>query len=543
MRFLSFLISFAIVFVVNHAHAWVDIKNANLAMTRTDFKVEGLGPDLLLERTYNSRVDQLGLFGRGWCSNIESSLTMVAKGLAVYRYCGAGRAKIFKSAAYNEADDQTAIEKLVQAVRERKSAEAKIPNFFKAALKYDIEIRATLVRNYGVTFAAGDGEKFAISNFPEGTRLVSEKGRFLLTEENGDVLQFDSSGNLAGISDRNGHEMTIEWAKGLPQSIVDSQKRRIVLRSDAGGHLVEASGPGGRKLKYRYSNEGWLAEVEVAGQKETYEYDSTANLTRFRWGKVDLAVRYDVKSDRVTEVTTPVCTTKYKYDLKRDQQKMSAELDSKCEGKARELVKYDFTFKENNSGRLYQAEMTAVDAEKNRTAIRYVDDNKPVWMERKGIVTEFSYDERGRLHTVKSPTGVAEYKYDEAGRLSVFTAIRRKGSARREIKYAYSPSGVLKSANDGATETKFSYDSQGRLSSVSNNKGRKFEVTHRSPASEVPSGLKSPSDGKIDLAYDLKGKLIPPRDEAALKRFVIVMGAFEELTEPAAEVWRQGGAR
>ncbi|MEK7358073.1 MAG: DUF6531 domain-containing protein, partial [Bdellovibrionota bacterium] len=105
MRFLTFIISLAVFLDLSTALAWVDLKNANLAISRKDFEVEESGPDLILQRTYNSRVEHAGIFGRGWCSNVESTLTFVSKTVAVFQFCGVGRAKIFKAKSYDMAED------------------------------------------------------------------------------------------------------------------------------------------------------------------------------------------------------------------------------------------------------------------------------------------------------------------------------------------------------------------------------------------------------------------------------------------------------
>ncbi|MEK7357817.1 MAG: DUF6531 domain-containing protein, partial [Bdellovibrionota bacterium] len=214
MRILSFIIILAVSFATDSARAWVDLKNANLAISRKDFEVEESGPDLVLERTYNSRVEHAGVFGRGWCSNVESTLTFVSKSVAVFQFCGVGRAKIFKSKAYDAAEDAKALETLIATVGEKMARDAKIPKDFATYLKSDIELRALLVRNYGVSFPVADGDTFAISNFPEASEISVGKGRFVMREEDGDRFEFDSAGALASISDRVGQTIKIVSEKG-----------------------------------------------------------------------------------------------------------------------------------------------------------------------------------------------------------------------------------------------------------------------------------------------------------------------------------------
>ena len=56
--------------------AVVDMKNANFADTWFDLIAPGTGFDLRVTRTYNSRSVFNGIFGYGWCSNLETSLNI-----------------------------------------------------------------------------------------------------------------------------------------------------------------------------------------------------------------------------------------------------------------------------------------------------------------------------------------------------------------------------------------------------------------------------------------------------------------------------------
>ena len=49
----------------------VDTRSAGYSKTFVDFRSPGTGFLLTAERTYNSRSLYNGLFGFGWCSNLE----------------------------------------------------------------------------------------------------------------------------------------------------------------------------------------------------------------------------------------------------------------------------------------------------------------------------------------------------------------------------------------------------------------------------------------------------------------------------------------
>jgi|GEM_PF-6162423 len=534
----AFILVIALSFV-STAKAWVDIKNANFSLTRTDFQSDELGPDLVLERVYNSRANHRGLFGYGWCSNLESKVTLVSKGLAVYQYCGVGRAKVFKSVGYTSKDDDAALEALLKLVRESKSASAKMPATFKTAVKNDIELRATLARNYQFELHANEGEKFAVANFPDSSGVEFSKNQFLMRDENGKLTRFDSEGNLIQVSDRMGRALSLTWKGSCPQVLTGSNKNRVVFTCDSQGDLTSACGPSGKKVSYQFSKDGDLVGVEGRSEPEAFEYDGDHNLTRFKSAALEVKVKYDAQNDHVLEVIAPDCTRKYKYDVNREEKKLAVSVDSRCESKPKETVKYDFDFSESASGALYESSMTAQDSEGRRTSIQYGSENKPTRFEHGKKITELKYDERGRLKETKIDSKKTAFLYDDQGRLASVKFSSAQGQSR-EIRYEYDAKGVLRSAHLGSAVIHYDRDSMGRLAVVANEAGQRVEIGYRSPASTRPSTISSTKDGKIDLIYnETTGQVSPPKGDEALRKFVSIYSTYEDLIGPAAEALKR----
>ncbi len=65
---------FTILFGSLNAVATVDMKNANFTDDWVDLKFPSTGFNLSVERTYHSRILYNGMFGFGWCSDLEQKL-------------------------------------------------------------------------------------------------------------------------------------------------------------------------------------------------------------------------------------------------------------------------------------------------------------------------------------------------------------------------------------------------------------------------------------------------------------------------------------
>jgi hypothetical protein len=63
----------------------VNTYNGNFYTQDTDFTIDGRGLPLTVNRTYNSRSDESGVFGFGWSSNLDQKLIFANDDLVLYR--------------------------------------------------------------------------------------------------------------------------------------------------------------------------------------------------------------------------------------------------------------------------------------------------------------------------------------------------------------------------------------------------------------------------------------------------------------------------
>lgn len=89
------IVMFLLMFLPSPAQATVDVRNGNFYKQIIDFPMSHPGfPGVALQ--YNSQNSEVGLFGKGWCSNLEKKIQERANGQLVYYPCGLGNKVVFR---------------------------------------------------------------------------------------------------------------------------------------------------------------------------------------------------------------------------------------------------------------------------------------------------------------------------------------------------------------------------------------------------------------------------------------------------------------
>lgn len=108
--------------------------------------------------------------------------------------------------------------------------------------------------------------------------IKNPDGTFTLTRKYGTQYNFDSSGKLISIVDRNNNKIILSYTDGLLSSITDASGRVITL-SYTDGKIAQIADPANRLITYTYDRNNNLIEVrDPAGNVTAYTYDENHNL-------------------------------------------------------------------------------------------------------------------------------------------------------------------------------------------------------------------------------------------------------------------------
>lgn len=332
--------------------------------------------------------------------------------------------------------------------------------------------------------------------------------------------------------DRFGNTVTLHYgARAELAGITDSAGRRLPVRCDDRGRIVEIQGPhpteAGRLvtlLTYRYSSDGNLVEARDAlSQPIAYEYDGQHRLVREvdrlglafhfaydgagpasrcvrTWGDGGVFERrlsYDLAARTTDVVDTRGGRTRHEWDARGIVTRTVDPLG------AESLFEYD------EAGRL-------------------VAETDPL-----GATTATAYDEAGRLTAVTDALGgTTTVGYDADGRLAAYTdaagqAWTRTGDDR-----------VATTVDPEGGEVRVERDARGLVAAVIDPLGRRTDVRHDTAGN--PTHVRDRTGAVTEMAHDELGRLVRRTDAeggtAAMERDAL--GRLVRLRDAAGHVRR-----
>jgi RHS repeat-associated protein len=200
----------------------VDCASGDFWHTFTDVSVPGYGPALDLTRTYNSlNASSDGIFGYGWTSSYESSLTLNDDG----------------SITVTEADGS--------------------------------QVTAT---------SNGDGG-FVVPGWADSTLTANEDGTYTFVDQGMTTYTYSSSGQLTAITDSNGDSTTLSYTSGHLTTVTDPSGRTLTFAYGSNGLVSSVTGPLSRETQYGYDSSGDLTSVtDPLSRVTSFTYDTTSHL-------------------------------------------------------------------------------------------------------------------------------------------------------------------------------------------------------------------------------------------------------------------------
>jgi len=309
-------------------------------------------------------------------------------------------------------------------------------------------------------------------------------GTYTRTLKTGTVYNFNSSGNLTTIADRNNNTTTLTYSGADLTSITDPAGRITTITTN-GGRITSITDPGGRTYSLVYTNgvlssvidplgNAWfytydtdgkmLTKTDPAGNTITYTYDTNNKLltstapdgtrqmnynqtgtTTFTEKDGDLwTYTYDPIFAVKTAMTDPLGnTTRYAYDAKRNLIATTAPDGSITSS----------TYDSNSNV------TSLTDPLGNIVSYTYNSMNLVTsFTDSRGSITSYTYDARGNLIRVTDPTGaITNYQYDARGNVTAIIDANNQNTS-----LAYDAQNNLISITDPlGKQTAFTYDAVG----------------------------------------------------------------------------------
>ncbi|HDR7512209.1 DNRLRE domain-containing protein [Bacillus toyonensis] len=225
--------------------------NGNFVMNETDFTLAGQGPDVVVDRTYNSQDTGKGLFGKSWFSSLEVSIKEASNGDIIYT-TGDKNTYHFRKIGENQYEAPTGI-------------------YLTVAKKSD--------------------------------------GNYSVTDKNKNIIEFHKDGYLLSEKDSYKNTVQYKYENNKLVEVVDPSNRTIRFSYNQDGYIEGAVGPENRKVTFTYSDGYLTMSTTPEGRKYQYGYEN-GKLTSIKDPKHTDAKPYQTifgyENNKLVKITDPV---------------------------------------------------------------------------------------------------------------------------------------------------------------------------------------------------------------------------------------------
>jgi RHS repeat-associated protein len=457
----------------------VNTATGNYNYEADDLRIAGRGLDVEFNRSYNSQDSTLGPLGKGWSHTFNIFLTDITPGSASLHYSDG------KVLAYvNEAGTG--------------NFKSSYPGY------YDV-----LVRN--------------------------SDGTWTLRKPDQRNYQFDDSGRLVRIEDRNNNRILLTYSGGNLAKVTDTVGRAFDF-AYTDSLIRSVTDPIGRVLRFTYDGASNLTSFQDArGNFNSYEYDAFSRVTRIVDGRQNNLLTntygaanrvatqtngrgnqwtFSYNSDGSTTVVDPLnAPTRYLHDtnfnMGRTVDRNSNSLNVLYDESNNRAQISDLN--NNYSSFLYDIRgnvTTKTDPALNSRQAAYDSNNNPTQLtDETGSQTRMSYDAKGNLTSLTDTlNNSASMTYDQFGQPLTVTDANGNITTR-----TYDANGNLTSVKDVLNNvTTYTYDAAGRRISMTD--ARSNTTRYSYDANDNLLTVTDPLGNVITYTYDANNNRVSMRD-------------------------------
>ena len=527
-----------------YAQALVDTKNANYTKTFVDLSFPGAGIPLLVERTYNSRSLYRGLFGYGWCSNLETRVDVMPDNTLNVVECGGGQEISFVSQGA-KGNKASVIQQIMAEVRKKKGLTKKYIQQVERDLQQSTLLQSELIRAFGLKGKVQQGKVYSAVGKQNQT-LQLKSGKYYRRLANGQIQIFDNQGHLIQELDKFGNWVKISRnAKGKITKVTDNKGRS--LRFKYVGTGFEIHGSNKQVAKYSISNDNLVEVVNGKKEKMQYLYDDHHNLTRLQYSDgTQESLTYNKQKDWVVSFRNRQdCLETYSYKTnQKNANHYWTTVKKVCGKRVTNQSRYEFWNKKKGDGSkfLYRARQ-----EVNGRVSDITYDMKtgfPLSITRNRMTTKYTYYANGQLKSRSQPGKMVTFsgyknKCKKPTNILVQQFRGKKAVSKLTTKVTYDPKKcyIMTAQQVGTGRwVKVLRDQQGRISQMSDQSKKKIIVQYNEKLNK-PKTITRPGVGSIQVTYDKNGRVDPTKvktNPTVAAQVANVFNGFLEVISPVA---------
>ena len=527
---------------VFQAQGLIDTKNSNYTKTFVDVALPGAGMPLMIERTYNSRSLYMGMFGYGWCSNLETRVEVMPDNTLMVVECGGGVEIPY--ASKNVQGDRAVLQaKIMAEVKKKKGLSQKYIAQVERDLKRSSLLQSELIRAFGLKGKALSGQTYhAVGRQNERIQFNGQQYKRFMAS--GRVQIFNKQGHLVQELDKSGNWIKIQRKKGLIVKVMDNKGRH--LRFKRKGGVLTVSGPGKIKMTYVIEDDNLVVATNSKGDKYRYIYDSYHNMIKTRYPDgTSTVLTYNIDKDWVMSFRDRRrCVERYQYDTnKRNKNHYWTTVRKTCGRRVTNNSRYEFWNKNKKGGGKYLHR--ARQEVNGRVSDITYDENtgSPLSVNRNGITIRYAYYSNGFLKSRSEPGKQVLFsnysgKCKKPSQVVVKYIQGRKVARQQKTQLSYDP---LKCHLTKATQSTGRWvivkrDHLGRIAEMHDQSKKRIIVAYNEKYSK-PGRITRPGVGSINVFYNKDGQVDTSRtrsDPTVAAQVANVFNGFLELIAPVA---------
>ena len=543
MKIRSCLIGIGVLIFVFQAQALVDTKNANYTKTFVDIFLPGAGLPLLVERTYNSRSLYRGIFGYGWCSNLETRLEVMPDNTLMVVECGGGAEISYVSAAA-QGNKSLMIKKIMAQVKKNKNLSRKYVKQVERDLKKSDLLQSELIRAFRLKGKAKAGGLYrALGRQNDSIQFTGSQYKRSLP--NGQVQFFDKKGLFIKEMDKSGNWIKIQRRKGLITKVMDSKGRSLQFKRKKG--VLTIRGPGQLRAEYTIKNDNLVKILNSKKERFQHFYDSYHNLTKTHYPDSTYeALTYNTDRDWVMSFQDRRgCREKYKYvSNKSNRDHYWTNVKKTCGKRVTNVSRYEFWNKKKKDGSkyLYRARQEV----NGRVAdITYdMKTGSPLSVTRNRVTIRYAYHTNGFLKSRAEPgRKVLFSQYNNKCKKPTKVVVQyiqgRKVSRQVQTEISYDPKKchlVMAKQKQTGRWVSVKRDHRGRISEMRDQSKKTIIVAYNEKFSK-PQKITRPGVGSIRVFYDQNGQVDTSKtrtNPTVAAQVASVFNGFLEIISPVA---------
>ena len=527
----------------------VDTRSAGYSKNFVDFKSKGVGFILEVKRTYNSRSLYNGLFGFGWCSNLETRLSILPDGSIRVVECGGGMEVLYHPKG-KVPNVNFYVSSIVTKLKERKvKMSEKALNKLKKDLLKSQNLRASFLEALEINGQAKAGLKYYAQGRVKEYVMVNSQG-YIRQLPNGFKETFNKQGRLIKSSDNQG-KIEIAWNLKNIQ-VMDERGRRLIFHLDKQGGKIK-SVVFGKKTVAQYIHKGEdLIKATNSDGTFQHKYDKLHNLTKniYPDGSTE-GLDYNVKKDWVIGFKDRRdCEEAYDYGVnKKNPNHYFSLVQKKCGRTIVNKSKYEFWHKTGSKGGKYLHRARATVNGRLKTDVVYHPVfGLPVSFLKNGVRTTRSYYSNGFLKEKDNVYQNVQYSnYNKKCRkpelvavsYKLSTANKKQNAVKKEnIQFQFDRKCQLVKAQKSEDEWIAVQHHKGRIVSMEDQSRKKVTLVWHKTLNK-PEVITREGVGSLKIVYDKKGSVIDLKGlksgPTVITQVTSVFNSFLSTLAPVAE--------